>query len=168
MFPLRVPPLRDRREDIPALAAHFVDVNRRRLGLGAVRLTAGTLAELSAAPWPGNVRELDNVVSRAVLRASAGRDLRLPLTIDAHRLDLVPGVPGPAEDHAVPLPAPRAGLHLRAQVEDVERRLILAAVERNDGNWAAAARELGMHRSNLHQLARRLGLLDQRRARPSR
>jgi len=168
VFPLRVPPLRERREDIGTLAAHFADVNRRRLGLGAVRLTAGALAELSAAPWPGNVRELDNVVSRAVLRASAGRDLRLPLTLDAHHLDLSPAPPPSGEAQAAALPAPRAGMHLRAQLEDVEQRIIMAAVERHDGNWAAAARELGMHRSNLHQLARRLGLLGRRRPRVAR
>ena len=71
VFPLRVPPLRERREDIPLLAAHFADAARRRLGLGPVRLSDAVRARLVAADWPGNVRELENVVSRAVLRAAA-------------------------------------------------------------------------------------------------
>jgi anaerobic nitric oxide reductase transcription regulator len=172
VFPLRVPPLRERREDIPALAAHFADLNRRRLGLGAVRLTAGALAELGAAEWPGNIRELDNVISRAVLRAAAGRrlqggaagdagrDTRIPLTLDAHDLDLSPPTASSRDDARHLAPRARTGLHLRAQVEEFERRVIVSCVERQDGNWAAAARDLGMHRSNLHQLARRLGLLE--------
>ncbi len=163
VFPLRVPPLRERREDIPALAEHFADVNRRRLGLGAVRFTTGALAQLSAADWPGNVRELENVVSRAILRASAGRaaatDRRSTLTLDAQYLDLSPGrQPSATADLMLPKPD-AAPVPLRVQIEDFERRVILASVERHDGNWAAAARDLGMHRSNLHQLARRLRLI---------
>ncbi|MBC7335394.1 MAG: nitric oxide reductase transcriptional regulator NorR, partial [Clostridia bacterium] len=72
VYPLRVPPLRERVEDIPLLAGYFSDVTRRRLGLGPVRLTPDAVDALRAYPWPGNVRELENVISRAVLRAAAG------------------------------------------------------------------------------------------------
>ena len=156
VFPVQVPSLRERREDVPVLAAHFVDVARRRLGLGRLRLSEEARARLQAADWPGNVRELENVVNRAVLRAAHGRDRDQPLTIGAEHLDL--GAPG-----ALP-PAPLAprlderALPLREQLEEFQRRAILAAVERHGGRWAAAARELGLHRSNLHHLARRLGL----------
>jgi anaerobic nitric oxide reductase transcription regulator len=108
------------------------------------------------------VRELENVISRAVLRASAGRgaaaDARRPLTIDTQYLDVSPARAVATDGE---LSAPRSGAPpapLRALVEDFERGVILAAVERHAGNWAAAARDLGLHRSNLHQLARRLGL----------
>ncbi len=168
VFPLRVPPLRERRDDIPPLAAHFVDVNRRRLGLGAVRLTDAATAQLTAADWPGNVRELDNVITRAVLRASAGRDFRRPLTLDVAHVELG-SANVPLKQDEGPRPGrPRPGAPLRTQVEDFERSLIRGTVDRHHGNWAAAARDLGMHRSNLHQLARRLGLLDQRRSHASR
>ncbi|MGE3277837.1 MAG: nitric oxide reductase transcriptional regulator NorR [Vicinamibacterales bacterium] len=157
-FPLHVPSLADRREDIPLLAAHFADVSRRRLGLGAVRLSDIALAALAGADWPGNVRELENVVSRGVLRASGGRPgPHAPVTVEATHLDVraaapaAPLPPAPA-DHAT------AVLPLNAQVETFERQVILAAVDRHGGNWAAAARDLGLHRSNLHQKARRLGL----------
>ncbi|MFB3855421.1 MAG: nitric oxide reductase transcriptional regulator NorR [Vicinamibacterales bacterium] len=163
VFPLRVPPLRERRDDIPALASHFADQNRRRLGLGAVRISEPALDRLCAADWPGNVRELDNVVSRAVLRAAAGTPPDRPITIEPRHLDVVDPVLPPAQGQAPPAlgPQPAAG-PLRFQVEEFQRDTIRAAVKRNHGNWAAAARELGMHRSNLHQLARRLGLLDSR------
>ena len=70
VFPVAVPPLRERREDIALLAAHFADGTRRRLGAPPVRLGEDAHAALAAADWPGNVRELENVVSRGVLRAA--------------------------------------------------------------------------------------------------
>ena len=73
VYPIRVPALRERREDIPLLATHFADSTRRRLGLGPLRLGEEVRERLAAADWPGNVRELENVVSRAVLRAAAGK-----------------------------------------------------------------------------------------------
>jgi anaerobic nitric oxide reductase transcription regulator len=167
VFPVRVPPLRDRRADIAVLAAHFADRNRARLGLGAVRFTVEALVGLAAADWPGNVRELENLVSRAVLRAAAGRAPHAPVTVDLRHLDLGgketgrldPGERGARSDAdrsggAAEEPAPT----LRDQVEAFQRRVILDAVDRHAGNWSAAARELGMHRSNLHQLARRRGM----------
>jgi anaerobic nitric oxide reductase transcription regulator len=67
VYPIRVPALRERREDIPLLATHFADSTRRRLGLGPLRLGEDVRERLAAADWPGNVRELENVVNRAVL-----------------------------------------------------------------------------------------------------
>jgi anaerobic nitric oxide reductase transcription regulator len=166
VFPLRVPPLRERREDIGVLAAHFADQNRRRLGLGAVRFDVGALDLLAGAEWPGNVRELENVISRAVLRAAVGRPPHTPVTIETSHLGLampspaLPALSADATEETITLASPT----LRAQVEAFERRVILDAVERRGGNWAAAARDLGMHRSNLHQLARRRGLLVARRS----
>lgn len=156
VFPVRVPALAERREDIAPLAAHFADFNRRRLGLGSVRFTDAALARLRDAAWPGNVRELENVVSRAVLRASAGLAPHSPVSIGTAHLDVSDAAPGATQAPGVPAPAP--GAPLREQVEAFQRQAILDAVARHDGNWAAAARSLGMHRSNLHQLAGRLGL----------
>jgi anaerobic nitric oxide reductase transcription regulator len=156
VFPLRVPPLRERREDVPLLAAHFADAARRRLGLGPIRLSEAVRARLTAADWPGNVRELENVVSRAVLRAAAGREPAAAVTVEPAHLDV--GVPAARVAEAPPEPEVAAARPLAERVREFQRRLIGDAVERNGGSWAAAARELGMHRSNLHHLARRLGL----------
>ncbi len=159
VFPLRVPPLRERREDIPMLAAHFIDLTSRRLGLGRVHLQEEARERLITAEWPGNVRELENVVSRAVLRASHGKEPGNVMEIEAEHLDVEATsgrLPVPTADRAGP--AAPVVQPLRVQVESFQRRAIQSAVNRHDGNWAAAARELGLHRSNLHHLARRLGL----------
>jgi anaerobic nitric oxide reductase transcription regulator len=160
VFPLRVPALRERQEDVLLLAAHFADGARRRLGLGPVRLAEPVRQRLAGAEWPGNVRELENVVSRAVLRASAGRERGAPVLVEVRHVDVdvaAQPVPAPAPEEqaeaAAPVPRP-----LSERVRDYQRRLVGEALERNGGRWAAAARELGMHRSNLHHLARRLGL----------
>lgn len=157
VFPVEVPPLRERRDDIALLAAHFADSTRRRLGAPPVRLSAAAHAALAAADWPGNVRELENVVSRGVLRAAReGGDTVL---VDLRHLDLQPGPTAPAEaaDGIEAVDLPTSG-PLRDQVAAFKRVRILAALDRQDGNWAAAARELGLQRGNLHNLARRLGL----------
>ena len=159
VFPLRVPPLRERREDI---AAARLALRGRRRGAAGARPGAASdavRARLATADWPGNVRELENVVSRAVLRAAAGRQPQAVVTVEPMHLDVAPGR---AAAVAPPLSPPEgvdgSGASFREQVEAYERRVILDAVARHDGNWAAAGRSLGMHRANLHQLATRLGL----------
>jgi anaerobic nitric oxide reductase transcription regulator len=157
-FPLQVPALRERRDDIPLLAAHFGDAAARRLGLAGARFTERARTLLESADWPGNVRELENVVSRGVLRASAGRRSREFVLIEASHLDLQ-ATPTRADDQTSSAAAGRSDTAHGALDElltDYERGIIVAAVARNNGNWAAAARELGMHRSNLHRRAQRL------------
>jgi anaerobic nitric oxide reductase transcription regulator len=119
----------------------------------------GSVVYEMAAEWPGNVREPENVVSRAVLRVSHGREPGDVVVVGAEDL----GVDALAAPTAVLSaegggPAATTILPLRGQVESLQRHVIQEAVERHGGNWAAAARELGLHRSNLHHLARRLGL----------
>jgi anaerobic nitric oxide reductase transcription regulator len=155
-FPLHVPALRERREDILLLAVHFADAARRRLGLGPVRLSEAVRSRLVAADWPGNVRELENVVGRAVLRASAGRSSNGTILVESGHLDLVAAALDTAEEPPEP---PAAALRpLAERVREYQRRAIREALARNGASWAGAARSLGMHRSNLHHLARRLGL----------
>ena len=161
VYPLHVPPLRDRGGDIALLAGHFCDRARARLGLGPVRLDAAARAQLGTYGWPGNVRELENVVSRAALRAAAhvargetvvltpddlGRDFGgAPVSV---AIEPVLGTPSGTVDQAA----------LADRVDEFKRREIRRALAASGGNWAAAARALGMHRSNLHHLAQRLGL----------
>lgn len=165
MYPIRVPPLRERRSDIPLLAGYFLDRYRRRLGLGPVRLTEAARQALMGAHWPGNVRELDHLLGRAVLRASAAIERGGPIRLDARHLR----VETPFDDERLEAASPStppwtpgqhslAGKTLREAVDDVKRWMVRRAVEENDGNWAAAARSLGMARSNLHHMASRLGL----------
>ncbi len=167
VYPIRVPPLRERRPDIPLLAAHFLDLGRQRLGLGPVRLTDDARERLVGADWPGNVRELENVISRGVLRAARQQPERAgPVLIGVERLDLesVESPRAGAESATGPAPGthPTPPPSLADRIEAFRRREILAAVGRHRGNWAAAARELGLHRSNFHHLAKRLGIPKER------
>jgi anaerobic nitric oxide reductase transcription regulator len=162
VFPIHVPPLRERPQDIPLLAGFFLDRAKVRLGLGPVRLSPDAREALASYDWPGNVRELDHVILRAALRASAGRrhesvlveTLHLGLGVsgteprrDCAKCDLNPAGLG------TPVPA-----NLRDAVTSLQRRLVVEALARNHGNRAAAARDLGMDRANFHRLSHRLGL----------
>jgi len=164
VFPLRVPALRERREDIPLLASHFADTSARRIGVASVRLDAIAKARLTESEWPGNVRELENLIARAALRAAAttsGSPLsQETVTIALTHLDLTPArdADRPADLESPRLAASDPAASFRDQVAEFERRVISDAIARHHGNWAAAARALGMHRSNLHHLATRLGL----------
>ena len=163
VYPIHVPPLRDHREDISMLSAHFLDVSRQRLGLGPVRLTEDARQRLVALDWPGNIRELENVISRGVLRVARGETGRgRAILVGIEHLDLGSAVQPSAVQatRSEDAQAEDLRLPLAQRVDAFRRRAILQAVERHHGNWAAAARELGLHRSNLHQLAARLGLRD--------
>jgi len=147
-----VPPLRERREDIPLLMGLFAERHQRRLGLGPVRFTDSARELLGSLEWKGNVRELDHLLGQAILRSSARSEARAPVVVDAS--DCRSGTPITVEDAS----SPASFRPLREAVEEFKRDQIRRAVSAHDGNWAAAARALGMHRSNLHHLADRLGL----------
>lgn len=165
MYPIRVPPLRERRSDISLLAGFFLDLYRRRLGLGPVRLNEAARQALMGADWPGNVRELDHLLGRAVLRARAAVTRGTPVVIGPEHI-VIDGRKLPTKksaEHAPRLGAGTAvvsvgGMTLKDAVEETKRVMVLRAVEEHGGNWAAAARSLGMARSNLHHMAERLGL----------
>jgi anaerobic nitric oxide reductase transcription regulator len=161
VYPIHVPPLREHLEDIPLIAGRYGELIRRQLGVEAVRFRPDTLSVLHSYAWPGNVRELENVIARAVLRASAKRpDGELVVVAPQHLgLDLSLSASSDGQGtNAGRGTAPSKPL--RAALEDFQRDLILSAVEHNNGNWAAAARALGINRSNLHKLAKRLGIKD--------
>ena len=159
VYRVHVPALREHPEDVAPLAGHFCDSARRQLGLGPVRLSADARATLAMFPWPGNVRELEHVIARAVLRASADVERGEPVLVRPEHLGQEFGMsaspPKATEELAASTPM---GASLREDVDDFQRARIRKALESSEGNWAAAARALGLHRSNLHHLARRLGL----------
>jgi len=167
VYPLAVPPLRERDSDVLQLAGYFLEENRSRLRLGGLRLDAAAQAALLNRSWPGNVRELEHCISRAVLRAlsrndgsasRAGTRLRI-VTLGLADLWERAEVPAAAQatapmDPATPAAAPEAGL--RAAVSAYERQLVSSSLARHRGSWAAAARELQLDRANLQRLAKRL------------
>jgi anaerobic nitric oxide reductase transcription regulator len=159
VYPIIVPPLRERLEDIPLLAEYFAQKAGAKLRLRQVRVSNEAVALLLRYKWPGNVRELDNVISRAVLKASAKQLVgEAVVTPDVVSGDLNMPTSIPQNSFERDSPQKQSGRSFRAEVKAFEIRLIQQALENHQGNWAAAARELGMNRSNLHNLATRLGI----------
>jgi formate hydrogenlyase transcriptional activator len=145
VFPLHMPPLRERQEDIPALVRYFVEKYARRMNRAVETIPAETLDLLVRYPWPGNIRELENLIERAVI-LSPGPVLRVPHT------EIKP----PAEPTA-------DNLTLRA----AERDHILRALDAT--NWVlagprGAAARLGMKRTTLQSKMRKLGVVRVRRS----
>jgi two-component system nitrogen regulation response regulator NtrX len=142
VFPISLPPLRERLEDLPALVAHLAERVRPRQ---AVTFTPAAFDALSAYSWPGNVRELANLIERLSILCGP--------TVDA---GAVRGVlrGGPS----VPVPSGALGLPLSEALDDFERSMITAAMAQAEGNVAEAARVLQTDRANLYRRMRRLGI----------
>jgi anaerobic nitric oxide reductase transcription regulator len=167
VYPIRVPALRGRKEDIPLLAGYFCERIHRRLGLGPVRISTSAVEILSGYTWPGNVRELENIISRAILKASSESPRGNSVIIKPLHLggDLI------SRNTSVELSSPDLDpliskeLNLQEAVQRFKKKLIQRALTKHEGNWAATAKDLGMHRSNLHHLATRLGLREKAKKR---
>ncbi|MBI4587741.1 MAG: sigma 54-interacting transcriptional regulator [Candidatus Rokubacteria bacterium] len=143
VFPIRIPPLRERREDIPALVAHFLRRLREEMGRFEVKVTPGAMTALRDHHWPGNVRELINVLER-ILNA-----------LDGDRIE-VAHLPFGSPDRPSALRAAEAG-QLRRLLRDQEHLALQEALKLANGNKSRAARLLGIHRTSLYKkLGRRL------------
>ena len=148
---VHVPPLRDRREEIPHLSTFFLREASERLGKPGVRLSAATLDLFDAFAWPGNVRQLRNEVQRAVAMALPGGIITPDL--------LSPVFAASAEKAAdAPHKFPGRRTSLAGAVESLEREMIEGALERSDGNISETARHLGLTRRGLYLKMQRLGV----------
>jgi anaerobic nitric oxide reductase transcription regulator len=157
VYPVTVPPLRERREDIAVLAGFFLDRYRSKVGLRQLVLGQAAADSLRRRDWPGNVRELDHLLARAAVRAAARSGRGTAAEIGVDDLDAAPQVgAAPIASDALQMRAVQGELSFRAAVDEFKRGVVERALEEADGNWAEAARKLGMHRSNLHHMARRL------------
>ena len=161
VFPLQVPPLRERGGDVLLIAGFFLEENRARLGLRALRLATDAEAAMSAHAWPGNIRELEHLVARSALRAASSRQRDPRGIVTLRAADLEPLASGAVEALPPALAEPGATVPaLREALARYERQLIEQSLLRNRNNWAATARELKLDRANLGRSARRLGLKD--------
>jgi anaerobic nitric oxide reductase transcription regulator len=153
IYPIAIPPLRERPEDIPLLAAHFAEAAGKRLSLSEVHLDDELVAELTRLPWPGNVRQLEHAVERAALHRlmAQGGPTREPLRL--RRADLDPALIGPAA------PAVSPPLPLGKSLDRARHEAFVRAFQASSGNAAKAARLLGLSRSFTYKEAIRLGLL---------
>jgi transcriptional regulator with PAS, ATPase and Fis domain len=151
VIPIVMPPLRERRSDIPLLVRHFLEKhNRKRVGRPA-EIAEEAMVHLWEYDWPGNVRELENLLERLVILSEDGR-------IDLEHLP--PSVRSFISEKKIPRPAlGEDGLDLNSAVEEFENRLIEEALRRTKGNKQAAARLLGLKRTTLvAKLRRRKGV----------
>ena len=151
VIPIELPPLRDHKEDVPALVDSFIDRACRDNERPRARITDAALALLIQHDWPGNVRELRNLVERLCILAEP-RAPGAPATIDE---DDVRGALPHLRASRVRLERGRA---LKDQLLAAEREIIQAALEANEGQMAATARELGLERSHLYKKVRTLGI----------
>ena len=159
VFPIRLPPLRERADDIPLLAEHFLARYAERHTRAAPTLTTDAIAQLRNWRWPGNVRELEHLMERTLLLSGGGGEIRAfavpddpaPAPNDDSSGDQMatPGGDGLDELDAGGLPA---------LLDNWERRLIVAALEAEGGVQARAARRMGISRSNLNYRIGRLNI----------
>ena len=154
VFPIHVPPLRQRSEDILPLARHFLASHGASEGRPGCRLSPAAERVLLAYDWPGNVRELENEMQRALAMAAPGEQLG-PNHLSGRLLG--------CDDTRQRL-AEESGGPLRTRVAHFERLLIADALTRHHGNRTTAARELGLSREGLHKKMKRLALTHRARS----
>jgi DNA-binding NtrC family response regulator len=147
VFPLLLPPLRERRDDIPALVDHFAAQVCAQNGWKSVSFTPDAIEALQSHPWPGNVRELRNMVERLILLATDGQ-----VDVETVQQALPKISPAVATSGAI------GSGELADRVQAFEREVILAELKRSHQNMSLAAKTLGLERSHLYKKAEQLGI----------
>jgi two-component system, NtrC family, response regulator HydG len=150
VFPILLPPLRDRQSDIPLLAEHFLQKYASGAGKPVLGIDATAVAALTAYPWPGNVRELENLIERALILARGSEITAADLEFTRRR--------AASPMTSTELRATDGARPLNERLHDQERGAIIAAIDSSQGNIAHAARTLGINRSTLYYRLRKHGL----------
>jgi DNA-binding NtrC family response regulator len=147
VIPIQLPPLRERRDDIPVLARHFLDKYSPSLQM---QVSQGAMRVLMAFSWPGNVRQLENAIERAVTLSSGRKEIDLP--------DLPPEIQAVPEATTAPfVEFPDDGLDMPAYLTSIEKDLIRRSLQRTGGNRNKAAELLRIKRTTLVEKLKRLG-----------
>jgi two-component system, NtrC family, response regulator AtoC len=147
VIPIQLPPLRERRDDIPVLARHFLDKYSPSLQM---QVSQGAMRVLMAFSWPGNVRQLENAIERAVTLSSGRKEIDLP--------DLPPEIQAVPEATTAPfVEFPDDGLDMPAYLSSIEKDLIRRSLQRTGGNRNKAAELLRIKRTTLVEKLKRLG-----------
>jgi anaerobic nitric oxide reductase transcription regulator len=175
VYPIHVPSLRERDNDIALLAGYFIEQVRRKLGAQQIKLAANVPSYLKQYEWPGNVRELEHTINRAALKAKNSPEqidgpdqtnngivtielshIGQLLTNFDHSVEHAISESKPTNDFMITNAA--IDLGIKSATEDFQRQLITEALEHNQGNWSAEARQLKTDRANLNRMAKRLGI----------
>jgi DNA-binding NtrC family response regulator len=151
VFPIQIPPLRERGEDIPALAFHFLKVFSKRLGKKVTEFSEGAMSLLVNYDWPGNVRELENAVQHSVILATNN------VIREGHLMNIIETLP--QADIDVPMTGDELKRLKKAarekSVEKIEKQFVIEALKRNDWNVTKSAADTGMQRANFQALMKK-------------
>ncbi len=160
VLPIQVPPLRERKADIPLLLGYFVEQVRRKLGITQLVLAEDVTQTLTHYHWPGNIRELEHVISRAALsaRSKSHQDIIKIATEDFQLLNQNDSPPPPPSKPSPKIQGKNSQTNLKQATEEFQSALIKQSLLDNQMNWSATARTLGTDRANLVRLAKRLGI----------
>jgi two-component system nitrogen regulation response regulator NtrX len=150
VFPVELPPLRKRSEDLPALVDHFARQVSAQNGLKPIPFSSSAIEGLKEYGWPGNIRELRNVVERLLLLADG--------EVDREAVALALPAIQQAQGRAASAAGSDSAGPLAQRVQDFERATVLAELERNHRNVAQTARALGLERSHLYKKCQQLGI----------
>lgn len=167
VFPVCVPPLRDRENDVVLLAGFFAERTRKKLGVKSIRFDHQFIEHIKHYQWPGNVRELEHVISRAAVLANAFSP-ELDIMLSAQHLTLSKEGDSSSTSKNVSIGTTAAHdpvaftfdgeENLKQATELFQKQFIAQCYKKNNQNWAATARELGIDTGNLHRLAKRIGM----------
>jgi len=153
IFPIRVPPLRERRDDIPALAFHILNIVSKDLGKKVTEFSEDAMSVLMNHDWPGNVRELENVIQRAVILTTDTVIRRAHLVNIGGMSTATINIPRTSEELKQVKKLAR-----EKSVEDIEKLFVLDALRRNDWNATRSAEETGMQRTNFQALMKKYNI----------
>jgi DNA-binding NtrC family response regulator len=146
LIAVRLPPLRERRGDVPLLARHFLDLCSRTYRTGPVAMTDGAVAWLQDQPWPGNIRQLKQTIERAVLVFDGDR-------LDAGDLVALSGLEERETRGGTALPSPGS-----MTLDEMERAMIVKCMRHYEGNITRVAEALGLSRAALYRRFEKYGL----------
>ena len=157
VYPITVPPLRERGNDIILLAGHFLQNCERKFGLRGLRLSRDATHWLTSYTWPGNVRELENAISRATIKAiTEGQVHNRIIELNPRHLGADPIIPqttSPVSETSL-----QPEVTLNEAVDQFKRDLIRSRLKRHDNNLSQTARSLGLDKSNFHRMLKNMGL----------
>ena len=139
LITLRLPPLRERRDDIPQLIRHFVNLSANANGMEVPEISSETIEFLCRLPYPGNIRELKNIIERAVITGGAKLSKK-------DFMDFVSATESPST------------IHIPSNLDEIERNALKEALEKSNGNYTQAARILGVTRQSLYRKLEKHGL----------
>jgi len=156
VFPIHVPPLRERKSDLEVLVGYFLERNTKAMKIKPARLGPGVIDKLKVYSWPGNIRELENVLNRVLLRTTWNSEDKALITLMPQDFDL----PNDNSLYEGGTTSVITGTDesLAELTNAFQKSVILKRLKENNGNWSKTAESLELDKGNIHRLGKRLGI----------